>query len=342
MNNASDQVVSFPEFQLVSGELLPHADIAYVSLGKLNEEGTNAVLVTHGYTSSHRFILNDDNASEGSWAGLVGPGKAIDTDQFFVVCSNALGSCHGSTGPASIDPGTGLAYGSHFPKITFDDVVRLQRALLDKLGVKQLHAVAGVSMGGYQALQWAVQYPGFAVRVGVALSALRAAADTNARLRELEAVVQSQPGWNDGRPAQKAMEPFLSRLRYDTLTNYGLLAWCKSQGMDSAEQTRLLHRLASKWAKDFDVNSLIALRQAIASFDVTDRLATIQSKLLYVLSTTDRLFPPSLAPDVMNRFAQARVDAQYVELESDFGHLASGLDWQKWEPALRTFLQASA
>src|SRR5690606_9258434 len=129
MSQPSDQVLSIQDFQLAGGEVLPHADIAYVTLGKLNEEGTNAVLVTHGYTSSHRFILADDGASEGAWSGLVGPGKAIDTDRFFVICSNALGSCYGSTGPASIDPRTGRAYGAGFPEIKFDDVVRLQRAL---------------------------------------------------------------------------------------------------------------------------------------------------------------------------------------------------------------------
>lgn len=341
MSNTSSQIFSIQDFGLARGDALPQADIAYVTLGKLNEDGTNAILVTHGYTSSHRFVLAEDGASEGSWSGLVGPGKAIDTDRFFVVCSNALGSCYGSTGPASIDPRTGLAYGAHFPAIGFEDVVRLQRALLDSLGVKRLHTVVGVSMGGYQALQWAVQYPGFADRVGVVLSALQASADSNARLNDLKQAAQSQPGWNDGRPTQEAMEPFLARLRYDTLNNYGFLAWCQSKGMDSAEQTRVTQQLAGKWAKEFDVNSLITLRQAIASFDVTDKLAAIQSKVLYVLSTTDKLFPPGLAPDVMKRFADANVDAQYFELESDFGHLASGLDFQKWEPVLGRFLQTS-
>lgn len=340
MIDTSTQVLSIQSFQLAGGAVLPQADIAYVTLGKLNEEGTNAILVTHGYTSSHRFVLAEDNAPEGSWSGLVGPGKAIDTDRFFVVCSNALGSCYGSTGPASIDPETGLAYGSHFPQIGFEDVVRLQRALLDSLGIGQLHAVVGVSMGGYQALQWAVQYPGFAARVGVVLSALQASADSNERLKDLREAVRSQPGWNDGRPAQEAMEPFLARLRYDTLKNYGFLAWCRSKGMDDAEQTRVAQGLANQWASVFDVNSLITLRQAIASFDVTDQLSVIRSRVLYVLSTTDRLFPPSLAPDAMKRFTDAKVDAQYVELESDFGHLASGLDWQKWAPALKAFLQS--
>src|SRR5690606_37661057 len=149
-------------------------------------------------------------------------------------------------------------------------------------------------MGGYQALQWAVQYPGFAARVGVVLSSLQASADSNARLSQLKEAVKGQPGWNDGRPAQEAMEPFLAKMRYDTLATYGFLAWCQSKGMDSAEQTQVAQQLASKWAKEFDVNSLITLRQAIASFDVTDKLAAIQSQVLYVLSTTDKLFPPSL------------------------------------------------
>lgn len=134
-------------FVLSSGVVLAEVNLAYVTLGRLNSERNNAVLVTHGYTSSHTFVLPDSTAAEGSWSELVGPGKAIDTDRFFVISSNTLGSCYGSTGPASIDPATGRCWGPAFPVIDFSDVIALQKSLVDAWGIRKLHAVAGVSMG---------------------------------------------------------------------------------------------------------------------------------------------------------------------------------------------------
>src|SRR5882757_9496348 len=158
-----DRFFTIQGFRLVDGTVMPEATIAYETYGRLAPHGRNAMLVTHGYTGSHRFAGRNpaNNDQPGSWDGLIGPGKAIDTDKLFVVASNMLGSSYGSTNAASINPATGEPYGPDFPAISIRDIVTAQKALLDSLGVKHLVAVAGPSYGGYQAFQWAVAYSDF-------------------------------------------------------------------------------------------------------------------------------------------------------------------------------------
>ena len=147
-------------FGLQSGVVLPEVTIAYRTLGTLAADRDNVVLVTHGNTSGPQMIDPDGSAAEGSWQEIVGPGKAVDTNKYFAVCPNMLGSSYGSTNGASIDPATGKPYGSRFPDITVSDIVATQHALLKSLGIEKLVAIVGPSYGGFQAFQWAVNYPG--------------------------------------------------------------------------------------------------------------------------------------------------------------------------------------
>ena len=160
------------DFKLQGGGVLPEMTLAYETYGKLAPDGRNAVLLTHGFTSSHHMAgRTTANGAEGSWDGLVGPGKAIDTDRLFVVSSNMLGSSYGSTSPAFNNPATGKPYGPDFPDVTLVDIVNAQKALLDSLGVKHLVAVAGPSFGGYQTFQWGVTHPDFMDGLVVVVSA---------------------------------------------------------------------------------------------------------------------------------------------------------------------------
>ena len=156
-----DRFFTLRNFPLTDGTIMPEAMIAYETYGRLAPDGRNAILCTHGYTGSHHFAgRSPANGNQpGSWDGLIGPGKAIDTDKLFVVASNMLGSSFGSTNAGTINPQTGQAYGPDFPNITIRDIVAAQKTLLDHLGVRHLLAVAGPSYGGYQAFQWAVAYP---------------------------------------------------------------------------------------------------------------------------------------------------------------------------------------
>jgi homoserine acetyltransferase len=158
-----DRFFTLRNFSLTDGTVMPEATIAYETYGRPAPDGRNAILCAHGYTGSHHFAgRSPANGNQpGSWDGLIGPGKAIDTDKLFVVASNMLGSSVGSTNAGSINPQTGGAYGPDFPNITIRDIVAAQKTLLDHLGVRHLVAVAGPSCGGYQAFQWAVAYRDF-------------------------------------------------------------------------------------------------------------------------------------------------------------------------------------
>ena len=147
------------DFRLQSGVTMPEVTIAYRTLGKLSPARDNVVLVTHGNTSGPQMIDPHGSAAEGAWSEIVGPGKAVDTNKYFAICPNMLGSSYGSTNAESIDPKTGTRYGPRFPDITVRDIVATQRALLDDLGIAKLVAVVGPSYGGFQAFQWAVDYP---------------------------------------------------------------------------------------------------------------------------------------------------------------------------------------
>jgi homoserine O-acetyltransferase len=319
---------SFADFRLQNGEVLPEVTIAYATRGRLAPDGRNAVLVTHGYTSGQRMIEAGAGSSEGAWSTLVGHGAPIDTERCFVVCSNMLGSSYGSTNAATRDPRTGRPYGPRFPHITLTDIVTAQHRLLEHLGVRHLRAVVGPSYGGFQAFQWAVTFPNAMNGIVPVVSSPQA--QSRDRVATLLARFERDPNWHGGDYYNTpGMGATLLALRVETLKRYGM-------GPDREAE---ITRAATAWAKEFDANSLLILGRAMESYDVTPDLARIRVPVLYVLSRTDELFPPSLAPGVMQSLRKAGVDATYFEIDSDQGHLASGADAAKWAPALREFMQ---
>ena len=322
------------DLALRHGGLLRDARLAYVTYGKLASDGRNAVLLTHGYTSSHLFA--DEGSAEGSWAPLVGPGRAIDTDRLFVVSSNMLGSSYGSTGPASLDPRTGRAYGPDFPPITLADIVTAQRLLLEGLGVRELVAVVGPSYGGFQAFAWGVEFPEFARALVPVTTAPRVAGAIP--VEPLRQRLAADPGWRDGRFEPGAMIATMTELREDTLRRYGIDALLAGRYPDANQRAAVLHTLARSWAEVFDPHSLLVLGAAANAFDAVPGFARLRARVLFVLSTTDALFPPALAPVVVAALRAAGVDATYEELDSPYGHLAPGADAARWAPALARFL----
>lgn len=337
MSDAVHADFTFTDLKLTGGGRLPAVTLAYVTRGRLAPDGRNAILVTHGYTSGPRMIEPGVASSEGAWSSLVGPGAPIDTDRYFVVCSNMLGSSYGSTNAASINPATGRPYGSRFPTISVVDIVTAQKRLLAHLGVAHLRAVVGPSYGGFQAFQWAVTFPDFMDGVvPVVTSPLPPASDRRA---DLLAWFEKDPNWNGGDYYDRGgVHDTLTALRVDTLTRYGLAASLADRFPDPVARDAELRRIASSWADQFDANSLFILGDAMASYDVARDFARIRVPVLYVLSRTDALFPPSLAPGVMAGLRGAGVTASYVEIDSEHGHLASGADAGKWAPALRDFI----
>jgi homoserine O-acetyltransferase len=330
------------DLQLRLGGVLRSAQLAYITRGKLAADGRNAVLLTHGYTSSHSFIEGVSGASEGGWSDLVGPGLAIDTDRFFVVSSNMLGSSFGSTAPRSTNPATGRPYGPDFPPITLTDIVAAQRRLLDALGVRGLHAVVGPSYGGFQAFTWGVEHPDFLRGLVAAVSGLTAPRSLDPT--PLAARLAEDPNWNGGhyydRPG--GVLATMMAVREETLRRYGLDDELAPRLPDKAARDAEIRRRAREWAEAADAHSLLVLGRALDHYDLRDSLGRIRASVLYVLSRTDRLFPPTLATEVMPALAAAGIRATYAEIDSEHGHLASGTDATKWASALRAFLDGIA
>jgi homoserine O-acetyltransferase/O-succinyltransferase len=337
LTNIESKLFTAREFRLESGQSLPSLELAYETYGTLSPTEDNAVLVVHGYTSSHHAAGRNAKGKQGrgvadgavGWFdALIGPGKAVDTNRFFVISVNALGSAHGSSGPNTIDPRTKKPYGPTFPHISMRDMVASQKLLVDSLGLKGLVAVVGPSMGGFQSFQWAASYPGFMKGIAASVTAPRAPN----RLGGLEALqkrLASDPNWNGGWYYENGGVPgVLEQIRYETLLNYG-------------QKEAEAKVAACSWAQIYDAHSLVTLRRAIDGFDIThqyDRLK--QAKVLYVNSKTDKLFDIALCPGYVSDMRKAGVDVTYVELPSDKGHMASHADAAMWAPILAAFMKS--
>ena len=342
--HAADGLFSTKNFRMRNGEVLPEATIAYETYGKLAPDGRNGVLITHGFTNSHHAVSRHDprRPHVGWWDGLIGPGKAIDTNRYFVVSSNMLGSSYGSTNPASIDPRTGKPYGPGFPEISIVDILTAQKKLLDALGVKHLVAVAGRSYGGFQAFAWGVTFPDFMNGLVIANSAPRRGGGEKA-VQDLIARFTADPNWNGGWYYENGgIVATMTALRLETLKRYGIEAELAHRYPDPATRETALRELAGEWARVFDANGMIALLRAAVRFDAEKDFHKIKARLLYTLVSTDRLYPPAIAADVMAKLKAAGVDATYFLLDSPYGHDATTPDAAKFAPTLRAFIERVA
>jgi homoserine O-acetyltransferase/O-succinyltransferase len=335
-----NQVFTTSDFCLESGQILPELRLAYETYGTLSPSRDNVVLLTHGYTSNHHMVgAPGATLAEGLWNSRVGPGKAIDTNRMFVVSSNMLGSSYRSSGPAHINPANGRPYGPNFPEITLVDIVTAQLSLLNHLGIDHLLAVVGPSYGGFQAFQWAVSFPEFVDGIVPVTADFKASNNSKESLNALIRRLASDPNWHGGRYYEQGVVPEVTaRIRFETLVHYGIHELLAGDFPDSALREKEIERMAHKWALEFDANSMIVLGRAMSRFNLQDELSRIKARVLFVLSRTDEVFPPSLAPDVMAKLQQSGVNAEYFEIDSDLGHAASGLDGAKWAPKLAEFM----
>jgi homoserine O-acetyltransferase len=328
--------LSIGSFTLESGAVLPDVQVAYVAHGSLAADGRNGVLVTHGFTSGPSMLSAGHLTAEGSWAPLLGPGQPLDTSRFFVVCSNMLGSSFGTTGPASLNPATGQPWGPDFPRVTMRDIVGVQHRLLQALGVRHLHAVVGPSYGGWQALQWALDHPAMVDAIGVLMSGLTHPAGFSAEGTRARFAASAQ--WHGGRYyAHGGMFETLLAMRLQTLQSYGLDRLYQDTIPDPAQRSAALERRCRDWAERFDANSMVALAQAAESFDVRARMGEIRARLLFMVCTTDAVFPPD--PQIRALVEGAACETRYRELDSPYGHMASGVEWRRLQDDLRWLLR---
>lgn len=351
---------------LTSGRILEHVDVAYETFGRLNEDGGNAVLVCHALSGdSHvagiRPGEDAETARAGWWDIMVGPGKAIDTDRFFVVCSNVLGGCMGTTGPSSIDPASGRPYGAGFPLVTIEDMVDVQARLLDALSVGRLAAVVGGSMGGMQALAWAVRYPE-QVRAVVAdattarLGAQAIAFNAVGRQAILEDVdfaagdyydkaKQPDAGLSIARMVghitylsdESMREKFGRRLRereayaYDFVHEFEVETYLRHQGQSFVER--------------FDANTYLYMSKAMDYFDLqgdsktlADVLRVTRARWLVLSFSSDWLFPTSSSLELVTALQRVDAEVAFAEIPSRYGHDAFLLEPEAQHRFIAPFL----
>lgn len=357
------KVFTLASYTTVSGKAIKNVRVGYETYGALNTAGDNAIFIPHFFTgNSHaagKYAPTDPAA--GYWDPIIGAGKPIDTDKFFVISADALANLSTkdpnvtTTGPATINPDTGKPYGMSFPVITYRDSVNVHKALVDSLGVKKLYAVAGASGGSIQAMEWAVTYPDFVPRV---VHVVGPGFDISPYVLEMLDVwmlpVRLDPRWNNGDYYGKD-EPVAGTaqaLKIITITarahgwadkTFGY-KWADPARNPAIEVTNMfaiedaLNKAGATRAASVDANSLIYTAKANQLFNLGDDAKKIKAKILFVPAQSDLIFPPELSLRAAERFKAQGGMAEVAIIEGDGGHLDGVLNVAKQGEAIRAFL----
>ena len=351
--------------ELESGAKIGPLRIAYETYGWLNKDRSNAILVCHPLSGdAHAAGFHDGESRPGWWDIAIGPGKGFDTTKFFVICSNVLGGCKGTTGPSSIDPATGRPYGTSFPVVTIKDMVNAQKMLVDRLGITQLFAVAGGSMGGMQALQWAVSYPEMMRKAVVIASTAYSTPQQIAFNAVGRKAIISDPAWNKGdyygrRPPSDGLSlaRMVGHITYlsdeSMLHKFGRnLQGKETVGFDFSTDFQVesyLNHQGDSFIKRFDPNSYLYITKAIDYFDLNVRgslitgLSGVKAEVLVIGISSDWLYPPYQSQEIVTALRANGLKAFYGEIRSNYGHDAFLLEQGQLNYLLKSFLdQASA
>jgi homoserine O-acetyltransferase/O-succinyltransferase len=354
-------------FEPELGGILPEVTLAYETWGELNETADNAVLLVHALTGDSHAAGGPDELHRrgGWWDPVVGPGLAIDTEKYFVICSNVLGGCSGSTGPASVEPGSGRPYGMRFPVVTIRDMVRAQKRLLDSLGVRKLALVAGGSIGGQQALEWAVEFPDF-VEKAVPVAATGALGPQGIGMSEIgRRAIVADPDWQDGDYYGTGRSPddglAIARMA-GMMTYQSAPGQWERFGRRPAGRPALYPEFGGRFEIEsylqyqgreltgrFDANSYLYLSRAMDLYDVAsgydseeEAYARIQAEVLFVGITSDWLFPATEVKDSVENAKRAAARARYAEIDTLSGHDAFLKDWKELTEAIQPFTTKKA
>ncbi|MFN2311573.1 MAG: homoserine O-acetyltransferase [Spirochaetia bacterium] len=347
---------------LENGRAFGPIDVRYETYGSLNAECTNAILILHAFTGDAHAagFHTPESKHAGWWNDMIGPGKPFDTNKYFVICSNVLGGCRGTTGPASLDPHTGTPYALSFPVITIRDMVNVQKRLIDHLGIARLLAVAGGSMGGMQALEWSVAYPEMVASSIVLASTARLTAQGIAFNAVGRNAIMSDPHFQSGNyysyqlPAQGlSIARMVGHITYLSDESMGMKFGRKLQeraayGFDFADQFQVesyLEYQGDKFVDRFDANSYIYLSKAMDYYDLGERYggleraaARIAGKVLVISFTSDWLYPPYQAKEIVFALMKAEKDVSYTELNSPYGHDSFLLETKRQGRLISSFL----
>jgi len=351
-------------FAFKSGQTIQGFTLRYETYGALNATRDNAVLVCHALSGDHHCAgwHSESESKPGWWNNLIGPGKAVDTRRFFVVCANVLGGCQGSTGPSSTDPATGRPYGTRFPFVTIRDMVSAQKLLLDHLGVAELHAVLGGSMGGMTAMLFAIDYPQFTRRQIIMASTANESAQAIAFNEVGRQAIMQDPAWNNGDYPREggprvglAIARMMAHITY--LSDAGMDRKFGRRKRESAggesytfdaqfEVESYLRHQGQSFINRFDANSYLYITRAIDQFDparaygsLEQAFAPVQAESLVIGFTSDWLFPPEQNREIALALLRAGKRASYAELSTDLGHDSFLLESADLYALIRGFLE---
>ena len=343
------------ELTLESGEKLGPITLTYETYGTLNKEKNNALLVLHA-------LSGDSHAADqnGWWENLIGPGKGVDTDKYFVICSNVIGGCKGSTGPASINPLSGKPYGLSFPLISIHDMVEAQRRLVDFLGIENLLSVVGGSMGGMQVLQWMVSYPK-RIRSAIPIATTLKHTPQQIAFNEVgRQAVMSDPDWKKGdyygcsSPAKGlALARMIGHITY--MSDVSMTEKFGRRTRQDKEPFKFsadfevegyLHYRGDNFVKRFDANSYLYLTKAIDNFNllnghgIANIFEGLKAKVLVLAFKSDWLYPTYQSQEIVKACKLSGVEASYCEINSTYGHDAFLLEITKETQLIESFLKA--
>ena len=346
---------------LLLGGQLDHIDVAYQTYGELNAEKSNAVLICHALTGDAEPYFAKEQHQEGWWQNFMGDGLALDTSRYFFICSNVLGGCKGTTGPASLNPKTNRPYGSQFPSVMVQDLIKVQKALLDTLEIPHLHAIIGGSFGGMQATQWAIDYPDFVSNVVNLCSSLSFSAEAIGFNHVMRQAVINDPHFNngdyyDGEKPDKglAIARMLGMLTYrtDIQLNKAFGRATKAEGNlqgDYFQVESYLSYQGQKFLARFDANSYLHLLRALDLYDpsigyadLKTALSRIKAAYTLVAVENDQLFKLPELRKSKQLLEQSGVRLTYHEFASDYGHDAFLVDYAFFEKKIRDGLVGDA
>jgi len=348
---------------LAGGGFLSQVDIAYETFGVLDENGTNAVLVCHALSGDSHVATGpwvDGSERQGWWEPIVGPGKAIDTEHYFVICSNVLGGCSGTTGPGSIDPATGERFGLRFPLVTIEDMVDAQAALLDELGIGRLLCVVGGSMGGMQALSWSRRYPERVASVIGCATTWRLAPQAIAFNEVGRTAILGDAAFMGGDypPDQQpelglAIARMIGHITYlseESMRNKFGRRLARSDGhafdfVTEFEVESYLAHQGRKFVERFDANTYLYMTKAMDYFDLSrkasslaEALQSVQSRYLFLTFSSDWLFPTRETQDIVDALCSVGAEVSFAQIESPYGHDAFLLESEEQTAFVAPFL----
>jgi homoserine O-acetyltransferase len=352
---------------LESGRSLPQFELVYETYGELNADKSNAILICHALSGDHHAAgyHSMEDKKPGWWETAIGPNKAIDTNQFYVVCVNNLGGCKGSTGPSSINPETGKLYGPDFPIVTVADWVKSQAILADHLAIQQWAAVVGGSLGGMQALEWAISLPERLRHVLIIAAAPKLSAQNIAFNEVARTAIKSDPDFHDGHYAEHDTLPrrglglarMLGHITYLSDEAMGkkfgreLRSGTINYGYDVEFQIEsYLRYQSSNFVERFDANTYLLMTKALDYFDpaqhhdndLAKTVESITAKALVMSFTSDWRFSPERSKEIVNALLTANKDVTYAEIEANQGHDAFLMPIPRYIEIFKAYMQGVA